>query len=125
MYKLFLQFAAISGMLAVALGAFGAHALKERLTESGYLATFETAVSYQFYHTMALLGIGMLAMRYPSVLIRWTGNSMMFGIVIFSGSLYLLCFTGVKWLGAITPIGGLGLIAGWGLLFVAILKTIS
>jgi len=125
MHKLFLQFAAISGILAVTLGAFGAHALKERLTESGYLSTFETAVSYQFYHTLALLGIGILAIKYPSSLIQWAGNSMMFGIIVFSGSLLLLCFTGIKWLGAITPLGGVAFIAGWGLLFISVLKTIA
>jgi len=125
MHKFFLQFASLSGMLAVALGAFGAHALKEKLTEAGYLSTFETAVSYQFYHTLALLAIGIVAMKFPSTLIQWSGNTMVFGIVLFSGSLYLLCFTGIKWLGAITPLGGLGFIAGWILLFLAVLKTIS
>ena len=122
MHKVVLQFAAISGMVAVALGAFGAHALKEKLTTSGYLSTFETAVSYQFYHTFALLGIGIIAIKYPSTLLQWAGNSMMLGIVVFSGSLYLLCFTGVKWLGAITPIGGLGFIAGWFFLLLAVAK---
>ena len=125
MHKFFLQFAALSGMLAVALGAFGAHALKQKLTTNGYLATFETAVSYQFYHTLALLGIGILSMKYPSSMIQWAGNSMVLGIIIFSGSLYGLCFTGTKWLGAITPIGGLGFIAGWILLFMAIFRTVS
>lgn len=125
MHKFFLQFAALSGMLAVALGAFGAHAFKEKLLANGYLSTFETAVSYQFYHTLALLGIGILSMKYPSTLIQWSGTSMVVGILIFSGSLYLLCFSGIKWLGAITPIGGLAFIAGWLLLFIAVLRTFS
>lgn len=125
MHKLFLQFAAISGFIAVSLGAFGAHALKTKLEASGYLDTYHTAVSYQFYHTLALLAIGLLAMKYPSTLISYSGYSMMIGMIIFSGSLYLLCFTGIRWLGAITPIGGLGFLAGWLLLFIAILKSIQ
>lgn len=122
MHKLFLQFAAISGAIAVALGAFGAHALKEKLTTNGYLDTYQTAVAYQFYHTLALIGIGLLAMKYTSTWINYAGYSMMVGILIFSGSLYILCFTGIKWLGAITPIGGLAFILGWVFLLVAITK---
>ncbi|MEM8938959.1 MAG: DUF423 domain-containing protein [Bacteroidota bacterium] len=125
MHKLFLLFASISGFVSVSLGAFGAHALKNKLTASGNFETYQTAVSYQFYHTLALLGIGLLAMKYPSSWANYSGITMIIGIVIFSGSLYVLCFTGVKWLGAITPIGGLSFIIGWVLLFLAILKTLS
>lgn len=125
MHKLFFQFSSISGFIAVALGAFGAHALKEKLTNSGNLDTYQTAVSYQFYHTIALLGIGILAMKYPSSWINYSGYSMMIGTLVFSGSLYILCFTGIKWLGAITPIGGLAFLAGWLMLFIAVIKTIS
>lgn len=124
-HKLFLQFATISGFIAVGLGAFGAHALKEKLEASGYIQTYQTAVSYQFYHTIALLCIGLLAMKYPSSLLNYSGYSMIIGVVLFSGSLYLLCFTNVKWLGAITPIGGLAFLTGWILLFIAILKTVQ
>ena len=124
MHKLFIQFAAMSGALSVALGAFGAHALKERLTNAGYLDTFQTAVSYQMYHTLALLGIGLLALKYPSGLLQYSGYGMMIGIIVFSGSLYVLCFTGIKWLGAVTPLGGLAFIAGWVLLFIAVLKIV-
>lgn len=123
MHKLFLQFAAMSGTIAVALGAFGAHALKDKLTQSGTLETYQTAVSYQFYHTLALLGIGLFALKYPSNWINYSGIGMMIGVIVFSGSLYILCFTGIKWLGAITPIGGLAFIIGWLMLFMAILKT--
>ena len=124
MYKLFIQFAALSGAIAVGLGAFGAHALKDRLTSSGYLDTYQTAVSYQFYHTVALLIIGVLAMRSPSNWINYSGYAMMVGMVLFSGSLYILCFSGIRWLGAITPVGGLAFISGWILLLVAALKSI-
>ena len=124
-HKLFIQFAAFSGFVAVALGAFGAHALKDKLMSSGYLETYQTAVSYQFYHTLALLVIGLFAMKYPGSLITYSGYSMIFGIIVFSGSLFLLCFTGTKWLGAITPVGGLGFLAGWLLLFISTLKIVS
>ncbi|GAB4248635.1 MAG: DUF423 domain-containing protein [Ekhidna sp.] len=125
MHKLFLQFAAASGVVAVALGAFGAHALKEKLTQSGYLDTYQTAVSYQFYHTLALLGIGLIAMKYPSSAINYAGYGMIAGILIFSGSLYVLCFSGIKWLGAVTPIGGLAFILGWVMLFLAVTKIVA
>ncbi|MEQ8554581.1 MAG: DUF423 domain-containing protein [Cyclobacteriaceae bacterium] len=122
MHKLFLLSASISGALAVSLGAFGAHALKARLTESGLLGTYETAVAYHFYHTLALLAIGLLAMKFPSATLNWSGYAMMAGILIFSGSLYVLSLSGIKWLGAITPLGGLVLIAGWVCLFIAITR---
>ena len=124
MHKLFIQYASISGAIAVGLGAFGAHALKERLLSSGYLETYQTAVSYQMYHSLALLFIGVLCIKYPSGLLNYSGYAMMAGILLFSGSLYLLCFSGIKWLGAITPIGGLGFIIGWALLFFAALKIV-
>jgi len=124
MPKLFLIFASISGFLSVALGAFGAHALKAKLTAEGMIDTYQTAVQYQFYHTLALLGIALLMPRIESGWLHYAGYSMTFGIVIFSGSLYLLCFTGMKWLGAITPIGGLFFLAGWACILITAIKSL-
>ena len=112
--KQILQLAGISGALAVGLGAFGAHSLEELLIQNNRLETFQTAVNYHFYHTLALLGIGLLGTIKP----EWKGInlsawSMILGILIFSGSLYVLCLTGFTWLGAITPLGGLAFILGW------------
>jgi uncharacterized membrane protein YgdD (TMEM256/DUF423 family) len=112
--KQILQLAGISGALAVGLGAFGAHSLEALLVQNGRLDTFQTAVNYHFYHTLALLGIGILAIVKPD----WKGIafaawSMVLGILIFSGSLYVLSLTGITWLGAITPLGGLAFILGW------------
>ncbi|MBC3784013.1 DUF423 domain-containing protein [Spirosoma utsteinense] len=124
--KFFIQAGAILGLIGVALGAFGAHALKNMLDETGRTATFETAVKYQFYHALALVLVGILLQLFgsnPTIakLLGWSGNSMLIGTLIFSGSLYVLCFTGITWLGAITPIGGVAMIAGWALLFWAFL----
>ncbi len=112
--KQILQLAGISGAIAVGLGAFGAHSLEALLIQNGRLDTFQTAVNYHFYHTLALFGIGVLATVKPD----WKGISfaawsMVLGILIFSGSLYVLCLTGITWLGAITPLGGLAFILGW------------
>ena len=109
-----LQLAGISGALAVGLGAFGAHSLEELLIQTNRLETFQTAVHYHFYHTLALLGIGILGTLKP----EWKGLGisawcMILGILIFSGSLYILCLTGLTWLGGITPLGGLAFILGW------------
>ncbi len=122
--KNILTIAGISGALAVGLGAFGAHGLEPILIQNGRLDTFETAVSYNFYHTLCLLGLGILAMIKPD----WKGLSlaawgMFLGILLFSGSLYILSLTGITWLGAITPIGGVGFILGWLALAFAVLKN--
>ncbi|QKZ12883.1 DUF423 domain-containing protein [Spirosoma sp. KUDC1026] len=124
--KFFIQAGAILGLLGVGLGAFGAHALRTMLEASGRAATFETAVKYQFYHALALVLIGVLMQVFgtnPTAvkLLGWAGYSFLGGVLVFSGSLYLLCFTGVTWLGAITPLGGLAMLAGWALLFWAFL----
>jgi uncharacterized membrane protein YgdD (TMEM256/DUF423 family) len=111
--KTFLLLAGLLGALAVGLGAFGAHALADRLSES-MLSIYETGVRYHFYHTLALLGVAVVMNRWPnSGVTVAAGWLFVAGIVIFSGSLYLLAFTGVRWLGAITPIGGVAFIAGW------------
>ncbi len=113
MEKTFLLLASILGGLAVALGAFGAHALESRMSAE-LLSTYEVGVRYHFYHALALLGVVAVISRWPeSGLAVWAGWLFVIGILIFSGSLYILAFTGVRWLGAITPIGGVALIAGW------------
>lgn len=103
--------ASIFGALAVGVGAFGAHALKSVLTETGRAETYELAVRYQFYHTLALLGAGILMEKFPAL----KTSALLFtsGIVVFSGSLYTLALTNETMWGAVTPIGGLLLLAGW------------
>jgi uncharacterized membrane protein YgdD (TMEM256/DUF423 family) len=119
--KLFLTLGSISGGLAVMIGAFGAHGLKDKLTEK-MLANYMTGVEYHFYHTFALLAVGLLAMHFQPRLLSASGWSFTIGILIFSGSLYVMAMTGITRLGAITPIGGLLFIAGWVLLAAAVLK---
>ena len=108
-------------LLGVALGAFAAHALRERL-EPRDIEIFETAVRYQMYHALALLGVAWLATRLADPLTGWAGWLMVAGTVVFSGSLYLLVLTGPRWLGAVTPVGGVMLLAGWLLALVALLR---
>ncbi len=123
--KTFLFLGALACLLAVLLGAFGAHALRGKLS-ADLLAIYQTAVQYHFWHALGLLAIGIVAMHLPaSAALRWAGWLMLTGMVIFSGSLYLLAITGVRWLGAITPIGGTALIASWALFAVAIAKASS
>jgi len=113
MAKIFITLASLSGMLAVMFGAFGAHALKGRLDDYA-LGVFQTAVQYHFYHSIALLAVGILALSQPqTALLKSSGWLFLLGILVFSGSLYLLSITGVRWLGAVTPLGGLAFIAGW------------
>lgn len=120
MHKLFLFLGTVAMALAVLLGAFGAHGLKEHLSPE-MLNIFETGVSYHFYHAIGLLIIGLMARYLPdSSLLNWSGWLMVAGIFIFSGSLYLLSTAGIRWLGAITPIGGLCFIASWILLAITI-----
>ena len=121
--KFILSFASIAGAIAVGLGAFGAHALKSKLKANGLLDTYQTAVQYHFYHTLALLFIGLLMSRFQSQWLNYSGYAMIIGLILFSGSLYIMCFTNVRWLGAITPIGGVGFILGWAFLLLAVLKT--
>ena len=113
MDRLFIALGALSGAMAVALGAFGAHGLKARLP-ADLLATFETGVRYQMYHALALLAVAW-------AMTRWSGSNLpaaagwlfVAGTVLFSFSLYLLALTGQRWLGAITPLGGVAFVAGW------------
>ena len=124
MQKTFLITAALSGALSVALGAFAAHGLK-RLLAPDNLQIFETGVKYQFYHTLALLAVGILWSSFAGTSLLWAGRLFIAGGVIFSGSLYLLAFIrhynwGAGWVGAITPLGGLCFIAGWVLLALAV-----
>lgn len=118
MFRGFLMLAAFFGFTGVALGAFAAHGLKNRLSAE-YLAIFHTGVMYQLVHTLALLAVALLAVQIPGRLMTWAGISFVVGIVLFSGSLYLLTLTGVTRLGIITPFGGLAFLAGWLLLGVA------
>lgn len=111
-----LPLAASSAALAVALGAFGAHGLKNRVAEADLLI-WQTAVNYHIWHSLALLALGvLLQLVKPRLPLLWSARSFMFGIIIFSGSLYLLVLTNTRWLGAITPIGGVAFILGWLLL---------
>ena len=127
MHRPFLKAAALLGALSVILGAFAAHKLKELLAPDN-LSVFETAVRYQFYHVFALLAAGILYASFPSAKMRWAGYLFITGIILFSGSLYLLCYLkysqvdGMNWIGAITPIGGAAFIFGWVMLFMAIAK---
>lgn len=104
---------AIFGLIGVGLGAFGAHGLKSILLENGRVDTFETAVSYQMYHAFMLIISGIIYTNYARKLMNFAIISFASGILIFSGSLYLLSLTGKNWLGAITPIGGVFFISGW------------
>ena len=115
MERMFFTMGALLAGLAVAAGAFGAHGLRDRLTPD-MLAIFETAVRYQMYHALALLAVAWAATRWPDSSAVLAGWCFVAGIVVFSGSLYVLALTGVRWLGAITPLGGLAFLAGWALL---------
>ncbi len=103
---------ALSAAIAVAAGAFGAHALRARLA-ADLLAVFETAARYQMYHALGLLAVAAALVRWPAPPIRTAGWLFIAGTLLFSGSLYLLALTGSRWLGAITPLGGLCFIIGW------------
>jgi uncharacterized membrane protein YgdD (TMEM256/DUF423 family) len=112
MERVFFALGAISGFISVAAGAFGAHAVRGRLTPE-YLGVFETAARYQMYHALALLAVAWAITRWPGSLLQWSGWLFVIGTVLFSGSLYALALTGARWLGAITPLGGAAFLAGW------------
>lgn len=127
MHKSFLVWAALLGGLAVILGAFGAHKLKE-LVPMETVSTFQTGVTYQFYHVFALLAVGILYAHFPSPQLVWAGRFFLTGILLFSGSLYALTLlkatetVGLRGIGAITPLGGLFFIAGWVALLLGVLR---
>jgi len=121
--SLLLALGAVSGAISVMLGAFGAHALKARLSADA-LSAFQTAVQYQMMHSLALIAVGLWLVRHPDdMLARYAALAFCFGILFFSGSLYGLTLGGPRWLGPVTPIGGTLFIAGWLLFAVAAIKT--
>jgi uncharacterized membrane protein YgdD (TMEM256/DUF423 family) len=112
MDRVFFALGSLSGLVAVAAGAFGAHGLRSRLAPD-LLAVFETAARYQMYHALALIAVAWATTRWPGSLVGWAGWLFTAGTLIFSGSLYALALSGLRWLGAITPLGGLCFLAGW------------
>ncbi len=125
MHPVFLFLSTLSAFLAVAMGAFGAHALKEVLT-ADMLAVYKTAVNYQMWHALGLALIALLRYHHPhSQLIKKAGWLMFSGIILFSGSLYMLSLSGLKWLGMITPLGGVCFLAGWLMLIIFSFRTMQ
>lgn len=112
MAKTFWILGCVAAFVGVAAGAFGAHALRSRLAPD-LLAVFETAARYQMYHALGLVAVAWAAARWPGGLVEWAGWLFVAGTVLFSGSLYGLALTGVRWLGAITPLGGVAFLVGW------------
>ena len=127
MHKNYLASGALLGALAVVLGAFGAHGLKQ-IVEAETVQVFQTGVQYQVYHALALLGVGIIYDKYPNRLVNWAGGFFIAGIILFCGSLYAITAfkatetVGINGIGIITPFGGLFFIAGWILLFLGIMK---
>src|SRR3990170_5219913 len=128
MHKLFLSIGALLAGVAVALGAFGAHGLKKIVT-ADTVSTFQTGVQYQMYHAFALIAVAVVFEKFPNKLMLWAGTSFCIGILLFSGSLYLLTIlkttgkAGLDGVGIITPFGGLFFIVGWLLLFGGVMKS--
>jgi uncharacterized membrane protein YgdD (TMEM256/DUF423 family) len=121
--KLFIAIGAIAGAIGVVLGAFGAHALKARLSPE-LLTVYQTGVQYHLWHALGLAAIGVVAVHLPaSAPLKWAGWLMLAGIVLFSGSLYALATTGARWLGAITPFGGAAFVAAWLAFTYAVLRA--
>jgi len=121
--KFFLAAGGVAALLAVALGAFGAHALKSRIAPE-MLAVWHTGIEYHIFHALGLLAVGIVTTQLPeSAPLKWAGWLMLAGIVLFSGSLYTLALSGERWLGALTPVGGLAFLAAWALFVVAAIKA--
>lgn len=123
--KITLLAGAILGALGVGLGAFGAHALKNLLTQNGRVETYELAVRYQFYHALAMLFIGLLMGKFSDSSLQWSALALLLGVIFFSGSLYVYALTNIKGFAMVTPVGGLFLLIGWILLTLGILKSYS
>jgi len=122
MAKVFIGIGALAGLLAVMLGAFGAHGLRGQI-DGSLLVAFNTGAQYQMYHALALLMVGILAQLFPGQkLLNWSGLFFVIGMLLFSGSLYALALTGVKAFGPVTPVGGMAFMAGWLLLVCAAFK---
>lgn len=120
--RLWIAIAAVAGMLGVMLGAFGAHALRSRLSADHY-TVYQTAVQYHFWHALALLGVGLLMSQWPqAAMLRWSAFAMTLGLVLFCGSLYALALTGIRTFGMVTPLGGATWIVAWALLAWAVLR---
>lgn len=121
--KLFLILGGINAALVVLLGAFGAHALKARLSTE-MLAVYQTGVHYHLFHALGLIAVGLVATQISdSAYLRWSGWLMLVGIILFSGSLYVLSVSGLRWLGMITPFGGVSFIAAWIVFVIAVAKS--
>jgi len=124
--RTFLALAALNGLAAVALGAFGAHGLEGRLAGAADAAKrlegWRTAAHYHLTHALALVVVGLLADRFASGPLAVSGWAFLAGMLIFGGSLYAMALGGPRWLGAVTPLGGVGLLIGWGALLLAVLK---
>lgn len=121
MDRLFFALGSISALIAVGAGAFGAHGLRSRLSPE-LLAVFETAARYQMYHALGLLAVGWAVTRWPGPWPARAGWLFVAGTLLFSGSLYALALSGVRWLGAVTPFGGAAFLAGWGCLLLAAVR---
>ncbi|WP_062351405.1 DUF423 domain-containing protein [Bacillus kwashiorkori] len=120
--NIFLFLGALNGFLSVAFGAFGAHMLEGRI-EAKYLDTWQTGVTYEMLHAVGLLVIGLLMAKFPgNALLTWSGWFMLIGIILFTGSLFVLSLTGIRVFGAITPIGGVSFLIAWALLMIAAVK---
>ena len=122
MERIFFGLGSILAGIAVGLGAFGAHGLRGILSPED-LVIFETGVRYQMYHALALLAVAWAVTQWETALLEWSGWLFVLGILVFSGSLYILVLTGQRWLGAVTPLGGLALILGWVLLASAVFRA--
>lgn len=123
--KVFLILGGLNAALVVLFGAFGAHALKARLSAE-MLAVFQTGVHYHLFHALGLIAVGLAATQIPaSAYLKWSGWLMLAGIILFSGSLYVLSVTGLRWLGMVTPFGGLAFILSWTQFVIAVLKASS
>ncbi|WP_456273002.1 DUF423 domain-containing protein [Bacillus sp. AK031] len=121
--KTFIIIGAINAFLSVALGAFGAHALEGKISQK-YIDTWNTGVLYQMFHSIGILIVGVLAGNIAaSSLLNWSGWLMLIGIILFSGSLYILSLSGIKVLGAITPLGGVAFLIAWVLLIITAVKS--